>query len=482
VSAYLLAWLLCAASGASCMLALAAPRIPGRFGSGAGYGLVCGLLLAAAATASSARADTAHAWQHAAPLLVAVGFAAGVAAAWRQWRARNAPRIDVDDNVDYWKTILIALALASLVWRGSWLASEVLLRPTYPWDAWDAWALKSKTWYLLGHYVPFAAPADWLAAGADLRSGPAWAYPSALGWMQVYFASAAGDWVEPLVNLPWVVLWVALLLGHYGQWRALGLGRPRAAIALFALGSLPLLETHVALAGYADLWVATLFGFALLSWLRWQERRERDQLALAVLCAAVLPLIKLEGTVWCASLLGAIGFGLLPRRWRWRAAAGVAIVLAAVVLVGQAQVLFAAIGWVRGGTHAIEIPVIGTLSLRWHGDAALGLAGGLFVQSNWHLLWWIAPAAIAWRWRALRQSDALSLAALLLAACFALLVVLFVFTDAAEWAESYTAVNRLVMHVTPAVVTLLALLMREPELFRPVRDTAPPSVPQTGPA
>jgi hypothetical protein len=473
-AAYLLAWLLVAVAGIACALALSAPRVPGRTWMALGYGLVAGMLLAAGACAATARADTAHAWLVAAPWLGGLAIIAAVASLVRQWRAHPPPAaITRDGDLAFWTSILIALALASLLWRGSIAGSEVLLRPTYPWDAWDAWAVKSKTWFLLGHYAPFVPIEDWLhGAAADLRSGPAWAYPSTLAWMQVWFASAAGDWIEPLVNLPWLALWIGLLLGHYGQWRALGLCRTRAAIAVYGLGSLPLLTTHVALAGYADLWVATVFGFSLLAWLRWQERREADQLVLAILAALALPLLKLEGMVWCLCLLGAMGFGALPLRWRWRAGLALALLLVLVVVLGESQVLFAAIGWVRSGSRMIEIPVIGKLALAWHGDAARGLLYSLFLQSNWHLLWWLVPPLLVWRWRALRSSEALTLCALLLLACFCLLVFLFVFTDAAEWAESFTAVNRLIMHITPAVVTLLALLLREPAQVTSASDTA----------
>jgi len=306
------------------------------------------------------------------------------------------------------------------------------------------------------------SPSEWLArADADLYSGPAWAYPSAVGWLQVWFASAAGDWIEPLVNLPWFALWVGLLLGHYGQWRALGLDRTRALIFVYVLGSLPLLATHVALAGYVDLWVATIFGFGVLAWLRWQEQRDRGQLVLAIICAAILAFLKLEGIVWCLMLLATISLGALPVRWRRRTALIAAAVLLLAAVIGQSHVLFAAIGWVRSGTRVVDIPVIGSLSLAWHGSAAVGIARSLFVQSNWHLLWWLVGPVVIWRWRTLRASEALGLCALLLLGCIGLLFFLFVFTDAAEWAESYTAVNRLVMHITPAVVTLLALLLRE---------------------
>jgi len=474
---YLLAWFIAIAAGVLPMLGLTVTMRAGRTATVCGYGVVLGMLSAAAVTAVTARADTAHAWIQAAPWLAAFAAGAGAAAYWLQRRAPRAQLVAGDDEGStYWPRLAAIVALASLIWRGSILASEVLLRPTFPWDAWDAWAVKSKTWFLLGHYGAFVSPAEWLArTDADLYSGPAWAYPSAVGWLQVWFASGAGDWIEPLVNLPWFALWVGLLLGHYGQWRALGLDRTRAMIFVYLLGSLPLLATHVALAGYVDLWVATIFGFGVLAWLRWQEQADRAQLVLALVCAAILALLKLEGIVWCLSLLATIGLGALPPRWRWRSAMIATAVLLIAAVIGQSHVMFAAIGWVRSGTRVVDIPVIGSLSLAWHGSAAAGIARSLFVQSNWHLLWWLVGPVVAWRWRILRSNDALALCALSLLGCLGLLVFLFVFTDAAEWAESYTAVNRLVMHITPAVVTLLALLLRERRVApAPIRTDAGP--------
>ena len=195
--------------------------------------------------------------------------------------------------------------LASLAFRGWLMLREIWLRPTFPWDAWDAWAVKSKTWFLLGHYAPFVSMPDWLAHPAqELYTGVAWAYPATLAWMQIWFASAAGGWIEPQVNLPWFALWIGLLLGHYGQWRALGLDRVRALAAMYALGSLPLLDVHVALAGYADLWLAAMLGFAALAWLRWRRERDPGQLAIAVVCAALLPAFKLEGAIWLLLPIG----------------------------------------------------------------------------------------------------------------------------------------------------------------------------------
>ena len=490
--ALLLAWLLPLATGVAGYAALNPRRQAGWIAATLGYGSVFGMLLVAAATALFARADTVHALLHTAPWLGAFAAAAGILA-W--WRGRGLPRPAAREHlqtIDKWKIILVTAAAGSLAWRG-WIAlREILLRPTFPWDAWDAWAVKSKTWFLLGHYVPFVSMRDWLLHLATAEyTGPAWSYPATLGWMQIWFASAAGGWIEPLVNLPWFVLWVGLLLAHYGQWRALGLKPMPALVFVYLLGSLPLLTTHVALAGYADLWIATLFGLAVLAWLRWLEQRDRNQLALALICALSLPLLKLEGAVWLLLFASVAGFGMLPRRGRRYIIAAVLVLLVLGMAIGKLVLPLFGLGWVNIGLHEVDVPVIGKLAIAWHGAALAGLLRSLFAQSNWNLLWWLAPVILFWRRRELRENRSLRLLGSLLFASIGFLLFLFLFTDAARWAESYTAINRLIMHVVPALVTLLALCCRNVDfesLFKPAcmlttaGDTAPASVPPPDPA
>ncbi|MEO8803866.1 MAG: hypothetical protein ABI304_09735 [Rudaea sp.] len=465
-SALIVAWLLPIFAGIATWLLLSPIRRPGWQAAAIGHGVVGGMLLAAGATAVFARADTTHALAHTAGWLVAFGI---VATAFAWWRRRQHPiSFARREKINFWTSGLLALAMASLLWRG-WIAlREILLRPTFPWDAWDAWAVKSKTWFLLGHYTPFVSLQVWLRdADANVHTGIAWSYPATLAWVQVWFASAAGSWIEPMVNLPWLVLWVGLLFGHYGQWRALGLSRVKALIGVYALGSLPLLDVHVALAGYADLWIATVLGFGVLAWMRWIEQRDRGQLVIAVICALLLPALKLEGGVWLLLFVCVAAFGTLPRRWRWYAIAIGACTIGLGIAFGNLALPLVALGWTHVEAGAVEVPVIGRLSLGWHGAAFHGVLNALFAQRNWNLLWWLTPVIVAVRWRDFRAHESLRLLGLFLLAGFGFLLFLFLLTDAARWAESYTAINRLIMHLVPATITLLALLFRDTTL--PVR-------------
>lgn len=482
----ILAWLLVVTSGACVYRAIAPARDDGWRSATLGYGTLIGLLLTAFAVSLSARTHTAHAWLWAAPLLVLIAGAALAIGWWRMKRATPASVRRDELRESLWQRGLLGFLLALLVARGIVALREIWLRPIYPWDAWSAWAVRAKTWFLHGDHVAFVSLRDWLQQPppGDAHTSVAWAYPNALGWIDVYFASAADGWIEPLINLSWFALWCAMLLAHYGQWRALGLTRTRALFCIYLLGSLPLLTVHVALAGYADLWVAVVYSLAMLAWMRWLQFRDRSQFSLAIALALTLPFLKFEGAIWCALLLLMYAFGMLSQLWRLRAAvvAGVAI---AAVLCGLPAWLFAHLGWIDARGTVVDQsvgPFALLLHLSWHGEALSGVADALFFTPNWHLLWWIVPIVVAWRWRELVARDDLRLPALLLLASVGALALLFFGTVAAAWAQTFTAINRLVLQIVPAVVTLLAMLFRDATLPVIASDTDRESAARSGQA
>jgi succinate dehydrogenase hydrophobic anchor subunit len=435
-------------------------RGPGASAAALGHGLVFGCLLAAAATAALARADTQHALRYAAPALGVLALVGGVVA-WRRY-PRAAIEPARQEHTAPWVRWLLAIAFASLACRG-WLAlREIWLRPIFPWDAWDAWAVKGKVWYLLGHAVPFVPFADWLRGSAgDAYTSVAASYPGTLGWLEVWFAAAAGGWVEPVVDLPWFLLWLGLLFGHYGQWRALGVDRVPALFGVYALGSLPLITVHVALAGNADLWVAAVFGFGVLAWLRYLLRGERLQALVAASCALLLPWLKLEGAVWLVLAVTVAAFAGSPRRLRrYLLGAALGAALGAIVLglvSGHLHVPLWRLGWVHVDRHGVEVPGFGRLAIAWHPDALRAVLTALYIQPNWHLLWWLAPLIVIGCRDALRAAPALRALGGLLALGLGFLLFLFLGTDASRWAESYTAINRLVMQLVPALCTFLVM-------------------------
>jgi len=454
--AYIAAWIVPIVTGSGVWFAFRGrePRA-GDMPAALGAGWLVGVFAAAACARVAAAGDTAHAFARAWPWLVAIGVCAwGVAIA----RARGAPigfrGVAYDREAPqprnelrwlWWLLLLLIVARLLLV------GDEASLRPVFPWDAWSAWATKAKTWFLLGHREPYGPMLDWLANPvAPLRTAAAWRYPELLAWVQLWFASAAGAWNEPLVNLAWCGALTAFALAAYGYWRAFGLPAWISMALVYALVSLPLLDAHVALAGYADLWVAITLGLAVLAWSRWLIFREPSQWVLAVVVALCLPLIKLEGAVWLFGFAAVVVLDLIPRRWRWHAAlAGFAVVAIAVFGAGAIHV----------GSGGIDVPGFGHFALGWHSVGG-AMVASLFTLPNWHLLWYLVPLLLIVRWRRFRTDRASRLIGVLVLLYFAFLFVLFFFTDAAAWAQDYTSANRLILQLVPSVFVLASVLLR----------------------
>jgi len=455
---YLLAWLLPLFAGSGLVLAIGGGRrMPGNLCAMLGTGFLLGVFVAGILCSLIARENVQGAFADVAPWLAAIGILAWVAALGL--RGKPWPEASFNKSGLGWRMVW-CLLLAMIGLRIHSLASEVLLRPTFPWDAWAAWAVKPKAWFLLGHYAGYEPMQQWLAnPGTTLRTSAIWDYPELLAWVQVWFASAVGGWNEPLINAVWLGVLVAIGLGSYGNWRVLGVAPLWAMILAYGLLSLPLIDAHVALAGYADLWLAATFGLAVLSWLRWLRWKEHGQLLLAVALAFCMPFIKLEGAVWLLIASVLAGLSLLPRRWRWMTVGAIVLMLGASLLFGGLVLPVFGLGWVHMSWGSVVVPALGKMDLQWY-PVGVEMLSGLFTLPNRHLLWYLLPLVLVLRWRGFLVDQTARWLGILLLCCATFLFILFFFTEASAWAENYTSSNRLIMHLVPAVFTLLALLLR----------------------
>lgn len=471
---YILAWLLPLFAGCGAWWLLhAPPRRPGDIASGLGCGWIIGIVMAALLSGMLAREDPAGALRSAGPWLAAFGVLAWIGAAIRvrgsPVGAADALRAGAGRGV---RAVWWGL-LALVVLRFATLADEAALRPLFAWDAWSAWAVRPKSWILLGRADDYVPMVDWLAsAPRPVRTMLAWNYPELVAWIEVWFASGAGGWNEPLVNLAWPGALAAFATALYGHARTLGLA-PWAAMALmYALVSVPLVDTHVVLAGYADIWLAVVLALAVLCWSRWLAFRDAGQWLLAVLLAACLPTIKLEGVIWllCFGLL--VLLERLPRRWRWGALGAGVLLVAVTLALGGVTLPVPGIGGIRLSWGRIDIPGVATYAMQWHPVGAAMLAS-LFTLPNWHLLWYLLPVVVLLRLNAIRRDEAACLLGLFVLLQAVALFVLFFLTSAAAWAEDFTSVNRLILQVVPGVFVFVAVLLRPVD--QPAAAVAPPS-------
>ncbi|MCF8014859.1 MAG: hypothetical protein K9L65_04020, partial [Chromatiaceae bacterium] len=331
---------------------------------------------------------------------------------------------------------------ALLIWVGirlAGLALELWWQPLFPWDAWTTWGVRARVWTELHSLVPFIAPEVWLAdPESPAYTIEAYDYPLTVSLLAAWPALAFGDWNESVAKLPWLGCALALGLAFYGQARRWGASPLVALIFIWGLFSLPVLNSHIALAGYADLWMATLVGLAFMALAHWARCCDRRQGLLVLVLVLCMPLIKEEGVVWSALFGPALIVIWLPSRW-W-----LLISTLAVVAVGTLFML----------TNLQQtIPLLRDFQLSYQGGWE-PLWEHIFLRSSWHLfgvlLMLTTTVALTQElvgatsqpeYRATLAWNLMVLGAFYL---------LFFWTPAAAWAASGTSVNRILLHFAPA--------------------------------
>jgi hypothetical protein len=357
-----------------------------------------------------------------------------------------------------WQRAIWIVLTGWIALRFALVAAEIAWRPLYPWDAWVQWATKARVWYELGRIAPFGNPEQWLAGTPGLYFDASPGYPATMPLLQVWTCTMIGQWDDSAMNWPWLAMLVALTFAVYGVLRGEKLTPLAALIGAYLVATLPLLDVHAALAGYADLPQAVIYTLAALATYRWCLRRDaRDGIvALALACAC--PLIKTPGLVWALTLLPAVVVTLLPRYGLRALGAGAGVVILGAVVLAQTQ-------WT-----VLGYPLRLDFAPAWR-----ELVRTYFLMGNWNLLWyglivlWIVAA------RRLFKPPLLPIS-VIVAAGLAFLFIVFSVSEAAAWMADLTTANRATLHLAPLLITSAMLIWNQLNSSALAPDLAPDPV------
>ncbi|MDP2827046.1 MAG: hypothetical protein Q8O37_00405 [Sulfuricellaceae bacterium] len=367
-------------------------------------------------------------------LLIALGFLASRGVAWR--------KSGDGSQLAGWRKFAFIALLVLIATRLIGLGLEVLWQPLFPWDAWSQWATKARVWYETGSMASFVPPDIWLQTnGAFTDRAPH--YPPAIPLLQAWTAFGLGRWDDALMNLPWLMTGIALALAFYGQARQWGIAPLFAMMFTYFLLSLPMLDTHVALAGYADLFLAATYGLAAFAFFHWVRSRDVWQGAMALVLGAGCILIKQPGIGWALTFVPALWVALAPRHGL--------IGLAVSGSIGLAVALFFGLN----GFNLLGYSLKFTYTSVWE-----PLWSNLMVQDNWHLLFYLAAAALL---LSLPRLFAPTYRAMTVVVVFALAFVfaIFFFTHVSMWVSDQTVVNRAILHLAPMLLFYVMVLFWE---------------------
>jgi hypothetical protein len=359
-----------------------------------------------------------------------------------------------------WRRAVWLVLLAWIALRFCLLLAEVWWRPLYPWDAWTQWATKARTWFELKRLVPFVDAADFFQSQTDVYFDAAPHYPATVPLFQVWAATLIGRWDDARVNLPWWIIGVAFGLAIFGFLRQQRIAALPALLGAWLVLSLPILDVHVALAGYADLPMAAYFTLGAVALLRALETRSVRDAALALLLIGACTMVKNPGIIWVLTLIPGVILAKLPRNGLRIVALCFAVVAAVVLVLARS---------------AVSI-----LGYRLHFDFDLpvgALFDAYFTFGNWHLLWYGVLAAAAFGGRHLLSRNLAPLT-VVTAAGVSFLLFGFAFTNAGQWVEDQSTVNRATLHLAPLLVLWMLLVFRA--LAAPAASAIAPAVVNSG--
>jgi len=334
--------------------------------------------------------------------------------------------------------------------RVATLGLEVFWRPLFPWDATMHWATKARVWFEYRKMMPFVDSATWLNAfGEGVFTDQNPNYPSTIPLLQVWMNLAVGRWDESVMNLPWVLCFVAMGGAFYGQLRNAGVNPVFGMVFTYFLLSMPLIDTHVALAGYADLFLGATYCAALMALHNWSSTRQRWQALLMIIFALACLRLKFEGYIWSLTLVPALIVATTTIRRAIALLAGLAVIGLALLLVLR---------------HLIPdaLPPFLTHFTPFSMRGLLGIIKSGWLHDNWHLFTYLLPVSIAMGILLPRRvAQSYRGIATALAAAVATFLFLFLFTVFWMGAANFTGVGRLSIQLAPGLMFLCALLCNE---------------------
>ena len=379
---------------------------------------------------------------------VCLGVLAGGAMVWFFWlrAASSAAVLGPWRELARDRLVLLMVFLMAANLLGALVNN--LIRPIFPWDAFTTWMYRGKAWALNDQITTMAFVPDWLAAGGE--SGYAiyaHHYPTALSTLAAMASALSGGWDSAAASSLWTFAGVALALGVYGCCRWQGLPPRSCILASFLVVSAPLFTMHMALAGYGDSWMALYSGLGLALLLVGRTDGHKTALLMGVVLLVLGTQIKTEGWIWLGVGLGFLVLEAFRQRFGLPWLAGLmTIALSLLWLTGITGLDLGPGGQWGIVDGALRAGPLGNFALRPY--SPLGDYGNALYQDNnfglLPLLYTLGLIILV-----VKRSHHGMAHLLMTGLIVATQMVIFGLSSFSEYAETGTAINRLVIHFLP---------------------------------
>ncbi len=364
-------------------------------------------------------------------------------------------------NLSYPMWAVIFFVILAMVYQLGLAFIDLMSKPLFPWDGWSHWSAKAKIFY---YYLEFPTLYDtkvpfWQfeAISANAVNG-ANRHPYFVSVIQTYTALAWGQWSDSIVNLPWLQCGIAMVLTVIGGLRYLGISWLLALFTGYMVLSLPILDTHMSLGSYADIWVALGFLSVCITLVIALDNKDWR---FALLCLVTMLIV--HHTKYTALLLllpalvSAVCYHFLGK-WKFIILL-LAFALCLPVLYFYLPVIQTAIGKLFNMTW---------LRIFWYNENAKPLLIELFVKSNWHLLFLSFFVVLFILFFTIKYKQHQGIILLSIIASLSLLLILFValFTNRMEGSVFVSYINRVMLHIAPLLCLIPACCFQLYDSYR----------------
>ena len=409
-------------------------------------------------------------------LLVSCGAAAVTALGFiREGPLLQSAHVPLNSRMVWFNALCLCLVAGYL----TLILVNNMSRQVFPWDAFTTWMFRAKAWVTIDQAVDFATFNEWLVSGSGFTL-PAAHYPISVSAVAAFAAAVSGGWSDQAASIPWFFVMTASALIMAGLCRLQTPTHPIAApVGAALLVTAPLVHWHGLLAGYADIWVMGTSGMGLAGICLWTRRKAQATLVISLVLLALGCLWKSEGWLW---LMLGCAVVLMSSVWRrWTLWGGVVMVLVAVAL-GFAQPFdLGPLGRWGLTESALYAGAFGVFEARPYNPMPAFLEISI-LQINFLLLVPLYGIALV----ILLMRDCRDYLGYLLMAVSLMAVhgVIFGLSGYSLYAETGTALNRLLSQNVPVlVVTITAVLRTKAPLSEPVTgDPATTDLATTDPA
>lgn len=391
------------------------------------------------------------------PLSLFIGACISVAA-YLHWSIPNRsthPNYCRSNSPHTWEKIVTLVLLSLLFVRFGNMFMEIVWRPLFPWDAWMHYAPKAIVWSEWHDLIPVVSHVEWINNPNKLQYtfGSSSKLPT-LSLIHTWHALGLGYWDQSLLNIPWWLCSISLGFAFYSQSRIYGVNHIAAMIFTYLLLSIPYTNVNVILAGYAEIWVATVYVMVIMAFFNWIKHREIKQAIVALFFALLCTQTKLPGVMWVLMLIPAFISVILPTRVFVALAVSIPLVLFITFI--NIELLYEVTGRhsLIISKELIQLPYLGPIS--YHSIVWSKIVENLFISSSWHLLWFLSML-LSIRYLFVKRTPNFIImpTIILLLTYFSFLVIVYVFSDRYLWVVDSTQFNRAIFHITPALIFIM---------------------------